>query len=351
MNEPEVLEDGEEVRFVRDVELLRAGRPVSEETSSEASDEGDASYQADLAMADLLMRAKFVPSAEFKRHLRNKLQSQSEIKRRDSMLMVTSSLFRQLFKGAVAVGLTAVLVLGTVLVLSPEARAQAEGLVARFVEVESPWALLVPEASDAEAPRPAPPAPDLAQSPVAGLQEVLPAPADLPELTLPRGDALRLAEPTMISLEEAQNGTSFTIKMPTSLPEGYSFQGVLKRPSLPAPDNSLPRGGAPAGLSLPVTLLFENAAGEKLMLTEISLPVPPAGAGQVPLPAGRGSVQEVSVNGQPGQYVEGAWARQGWDSGAAIHQLRWQGADGVTYMLISQALGLDELLSIAQSIP
>ena len=357
MDELEVLGDGEEVRFVRDLERLRAGKRVSDQVSEEASGEVDVSYKADLEMADLLMRARFVPSAEYRAHLKNKLQSQSEIKRRDSMLLVTGSFLRQLFKGAVAVGMAAALLLAMVLVVSPEARAQAQGLVARFVEVDSPWALLAPEAPDAETPRPAPPAPDVAPSPLSGLQE-LPSLAELPadlaaELPAdgPQGDAARLAGPSLVSLEEAQADTSFTIKMPASLPEGYSFQGVLKPPAPPRLDDSVPGKGSMPSLSLPVSLVFENAAGERLMLTEASLPLPPPGGAEVPLPAGKGSVQEVSVNGQPGQYVEGAWSRQGWDAGAAIHQLHWQGADGVTYLMISHTLGLDDMLATAQSIP
>ena len=67
MTDPKVVRDDEEIRFVRDVELLRTGKPVPEV--------GDASYQADLAMADLLIRARFVPTAEFKARLRSKLQN------------------------------------------------------------------------------------------------------------------------------------------------------------------------------------------------------------------------------------------------------------------------------------
>ena len=379
MDEPEVVRDDEGTRFMRDVELLRAGKPLSEMTEAPYS-------RADLEMADLLTRARFVPSAEFRSKLQNKLHSQPDIKGRDSMSMFASSLFRQMLKGAVAVGVTAALVMATVLVVSPEARAQAQGLVARFVEVDSPWAPLTGvsgsdseesntvelvdgqtgEHSSFEATRSEAPAPDSAESPAASRQEGLPAPsdlpldlpadlpADLPKLTLPGDAASRLEGPSMISFEEAQAGTSFTIKMPASLPGGYSFQGVFKPPSPPnlgdsLPDDALPREGSVPSLPSPVTLVFENAAGEKLMLTEVSLTV--SGAGEVSLPAGRGSVQEVSVNGQSGQYVEGAWSRQGWDSGAAIHQLHWQGADGVTYTLVSHTLGLDEMLATAQSVP
>jgi hypothetical protein len=111
-----------------------------------------------------------------------------------------------------------------------------------------------------------------------------------------------------------------------------------------------------------VTLIFENDVGERLTLSETSLPSRPdleeaaprpgaRAAGEVPLPAGAGSVQEVSVNGQPGQYVAGAWSPQGWDADAGLNQLIWRGADGLSYMLFSPTLGLDDLLATAQSIP
>jgi len=163
----------------------------------------------------------------------------------------------------------------------------------------------------------------------------------------------------LVSLEEAQAQTSFTIKMPTVLPEGYSFKGVLKPPPPPKIEESLP---ADSRVSLPsaVTLIFEDAAGEVLMLSEMKLVTPAALAeadraapslGEIKLPAGVGSVQEVTVNGQPGQYIEGAWSSQGWDSNASHHLLHWQGADGVTYSLLSRTLGLSELLATAESIP
>jgi hypothetical protein len=348
VDEPQVAGSDEETRFARDVELLRAGKAIPEGT--------DTLYQADLAVADLLLRARFVPTPEFSARLQNQLQNQQEIDRRQSMLLVTRSLFRLLFRGALAAGVTAALVLVTAMVVSPEARAQAQGLIARFVEVDSPWALL-PGKSNTEESHLALPTPDPDRSPASALSGVLPTPPDLSAPVLPRGDTARPAEPDVLSLEEAQADTSFTIKVPAQPPEGYSFKGVLQRPALAQPEppaaagsnNTLPRDGSLPRLPTPVTLLFENAAGEKLMLTEVALPAPRSG--EVPLPAGIGSVQEVSVNGQPGQYVAGAWSPQGWDSGAKLYQLQWQGADGVTYTLLSHTLGLDELLVSAESIP
>lgn len=339
MTDPKVVRDDEEIRFVRDVELLRTGKPVPEV--------GDASYQADLAMADLLIRAKFVPTAEFKTRLRSKLQNQLEMERRPSMLSFSSgSLFRQLLKGAVAFGLTVSVVLGTVLVISPTARAQVQDLIIRFVEVDSPWALL--SAPSDALPRDAPPPHDLTKAPGAGVSGDMPAPPEMPAPSLPEGVAPR-PEQTLVSLEEAQAQTSFTIKMPATLPEGYRFKGMVKPPPLPEIEEPLPADSPVPPLPSAAILIFENAASEMLMLREATLAAPPVD--EVQLPAGKGSVQEVTVNGQPGQYIEGAWLPQGWDPNANHHLLHWPGADGVTYELLSPTLGLSELLVVAESIP
>lgn len=270
----------------------------------------------------------------------------------------SGSLFRQLFRGAVAASLAASLLLGTVLVVSPTARAQVQDLIVRFVEVDSPWALLS-GLSGAESPRGAAlPTPEPDQAPGAGASEGVPGSSDIPAPPLPKGFAPQ-PEQALVSLEEAQAQTSFTIKMPTVLPDGYSFKGVLKPPSLPPIEEPLP---ADSRVSLPsaVILIFGDAGGELLTLSEMKLITPAALAeadraapslGKIELPAGRGSVQEVTVNGQPGQYVEGGWSSQGWDSNANHHLLHWQGADGVAYNLLSGTLGLSELLAVAESIP
>jgi len=340
MADPEVVRNEEEIRFVRDVELLRAGEPVSEAN--------DASYQADLAMADLLTRARFVPTAEFKARLRSTLQNQLETERRSSMLPVFGgSIFRQLFKGAVAVGLATSLLLAALLVVSPAARAQVQDLIVRFVEVDSPWALL-PAPLDADSPRTALPTPDPAESTGAGRSAGVPTPSGLPAPSLPEGLAPR-PEQALVSMEEAQAQVSFTIKMPATLPEGYSFKGVVKPPPPPEIEEPLPEDGPVSRLPSAAILIFEDAAGETLMLSQVTLSTP--ALGEVQLPTGEGSVQEVTVNGQPGQYVEGAWSPQGWNPNANHHVLHWQGADGVTYDLISRTLGLNELLATAGSIP
>jgi hypothetical protein len=190
--------------------------------------------------------------------------------------------------------------------------------------------------------------PDSTQAPGAGVSGDMPAPPEMPAPSLPEGVAPRSGQ-TLVSLEEAQAQTSFTIKMPVALPEGYSFKGVVKPPPLPEIKEPLPADSSVSRLPSVATLIFEDAAGEVLTLSEATLAAPPADE-VLQLPAGKGSLQEVTVNGQPGQYIEGAWSPQGWDPNANHHLLHWQGADGVTYELLSPTLGLSELLVVAQSI-
>lgn len=334
MNHSRDIRDEAE-RFAQDVELLLDGQAI-EETEETCDD----SYQADLALAHLLSRARFVPDPRFRARLRSQLLQQLE----EVKTMSPVRVFRSLVRPVLVAGLSAVLVLGVLLVVSPDIRAAAQQLLVRFVEVDSPWALL--PVSQSESSEPAPDAPGLVDPSVGGAE--LPAPSDVPAPSMPEGAAPG-PDQMLVSLEEAEAETTFTVKKPATLPEGYSFKGVVKPPPLPELDEPLPADSPVSGLPSAVILVFENAAGEKLMLGEFALAMNPLA--EIQLPAGKGSVQEVMVNGQPGQYVEGAWSPEGWRSDANHHVLHWQGADGVVYDLSSEHLGLEELLRIAESIP
>ena len=154
----------------------------------------------------------------------------------------------------------------------------------------------------------------------------------------------------LVSLEEAQAGLDFEILMPSALPEGYTFLGAAPRPEPPSglggadPPPDLPKARPPQV----VMLVFGNSAGDVLMLSEMLINDPAPAPAEVPLPAGEGSVQEVTVNGQPAQYIEGMWSPSGWVS-EGHHQLHWQ-AGGIMFDLISPTLGLGDLLSVAESL-
>ena len=284
--------------------------------------------------------------------------------------MTPMRVFRSLVRPVLVAGLSAMIVLGVVFAASPDVRAAAQEWVARFVEVDTPWALLPVQekqpaapgeiaagaANEGALPEAVPVGPDeLAAGAAAGKGE---SPAlelgnegiDIEPGKLPAPDAQPSGE--LVPLEEAQAGLDFQILMPSVLPEGYAFLGAAPTPELPS---GMP-GGAKAPPDLPKTkppqvviLVFGNSDGEGLMLSEALMGGPePAGAA-VPLPAGEGSVQEVTVNGQPAQYVEGMWSPSGWVS-EGNHQLHWQNDEGITFDLMSSTLGLNDLLPVAESI-
>jgi hypothetical protein len=348
--------DEDTERFGRDVDRLLADQPVEEEFTDDA-------YQADLEVANLLGRVQFTPDPRFRSRLRSQLLHQlsdEEVQRMSPM-----KVFRSLARPVLVAGLSAVLVLAVVFAASPDVRAAAQetarDLVARFVEVDSPLALLFPQEKGAALPTTLP-APDgqVADAVSIGTGE-LPelAEGELPALSnegveiepgkLPLPDALPSRE--LVSLEEAQAGLDFEILMPSALPEGYSFLGAAPRPEL---SFGMP-GGADPPPDLPKTrppqvvmLVFGNSAGDVLMLSEMLMNDPAPAPAEVPLPAGEGSVQEVTVNGQPAQYIEGMWSPSGWVS-EGHHQLHWQ-AGGIMFDLISPTLGLDDLLAVAESL-
>jgi hypothetical protein len=319
-------------RFAEDVDRLINGQPVTESS--------DEAYKADLDLAQRLNKANFVPDPNYKTGLRVRLLNQLNDEKKEVKPMIG-----KLLRSALVAGVSALLLFVVVFAVSPDVRAASQELVARFVEVDSPLDLL-PSSDRPTAPKPG----DLDEEVISGA-DTLPRPSGKPESPAGLLPQIPEAVPThnLISLEEAQAGLEFTIRMPTVLPEGYSFVGAVPRPELPAgilegpiePPDDLPRSEAPQT----AMLIFRNADGDVLMLSEVKMlaQVP----GDVPLPAG--NVQNVTVNGQPAQYVDGMWSENGWVSGG-FYQLHWQGADGIMYDLSSTTLTLDTLLTVAESI-
>lgn len=312
-------------RFAQSVDRLLDGKPIDE-----TSDQG---YQADLALARRLSQTRYVPGSQFEARLRNRLLNQAPT-REVSIMDVLRSLTRPMLVKGVAGGLLLGLLLAVSLAVSPSARAAAQRWFAHFVEVDSPSALL--PAADKGLP-----AGDQGQ-PAIGPDGKLALPANFPAQPniQPSG--------SLISLKDAQSKVSFTIRMPARLPDGYRFLGVMPAPEPPTDVKVAPPPGAPKVAPPQVaSLIFSNAAGEQLMLSAARMDA--LASADTPLAAGKGGVQEVTVNQQPAQYVEGMWTANGWVS-TGNHQLHWQGVDGVTYDLTSPTLGLKELLAVAESI-
>lgn len=327
-------------RFVQDVDRILAGGQVPD-------DDGEACRE-DLALVRQLSRLQYQVRPQFQARLWNQLIHQMESK--EGSPMKRPGRFKV---HPVWVAIAAFLIAVTVFLATPAGRTIAQSLLGRFVEVSSPWDLLrgspetrplaesgsedIQGAPGGAVNRPSDQALGNAD-PAIGAPETASPPQGVSLPPMPQGLSLTSQ---LISLEEAQAICPFTIAMPTTLPEGYTFKGVLNLPTLPKTDSPPPA----ADLPFFVTLVFENTSGDLLTLTEARMPT------AVEVPIGKGSTQEVTVNGQPGLYLQGAWTPQGWDPNANYHQLHWEGTDGLSYDLISARLGLEELLKVAESIP
>jgi hypothetical protein len=345
-------------QFARDVDLILKGQAVEEIS--------DKAYQADLALTKTLSHMQFKPDPRFESRLRGKLLQKlyEDEREKEVRTMSLKNMFRSLVRPVLVAGVSAAVVLGVVFAASPDVRAAAGEWVARFVEVDSPWTLL-PETENqpvAESP------PDLSTEDVASVAtEGAPSVSVGETVVVTSGQGVKevatgeLPEPErsqveprseLISLEEAQAELDFKIRIPSVLPDGYDFLGVVPRPDLPA---TLPDVGVEPPDDLPkvkppqmALLIFGNEDGEMLSLSEMYVADSDRAVPNVPLPAGEGAVQDVTVNGQSAQYVEGMWTEDGWGTGGH-YQLHWQDGD-ILYDLISRTLDLEELLSIAESI-
>lgn len=262
-------------------------------------------------------------------------------------------MFPRLLRSTLVAVVAAVLMFAVVFAASPDARAATQELLVRFVGVESIGDLLP---GDQGLPEGAPDGVSFADG-----NETNGRPQSPLGAMPPSSDALPKAE--LITVEAAQVGLEFTIKMPGYLPEGYSFQGASGQPQLPAsplngivsPDVSRSDQNAPAGMPdrspmSTVRLVWRSANGDTLILAEAMLPKAEVGMDEVGLPIlGQGAVQNVTVNGQPAQFINGNLTDNAL-KGAGFFQLHWVGTDGITYDLNSSVLGLEELLAIAESI-
>ena len=252
-------------------------------------------------------------------------------------------MFPKFLRSALVAVVAALLLFGVVFAASPTARAATQEFVARFVGVDSVSDLLPGGKSAPDGP---PSGVSMAGNDSSGRPQ---SPSGsvplLPSGTLPKTE--------LITLDEAQTDLQFTIKVPSYLPEGYSFLGVSPQPELP--DFNPSGGNVPAPADLPklapmqvARLVFGNGGDDAMILSQTKMPENIPG-GEVQLPVGQGAAQDVTVNGQPAQFIDGTWTESGWKTGG-FYQLHWVGADGITYDLASSVLGLDELLAVAESI-
>ncbi len=345
-------------RFVEDVERALADQPVPVSEDME--------YQADLGFARLLGACHFMPDQRFENRLRHTLLDRL-YEQKEMIKMSPLKIFRSVVRPMLMAAGVLVLLFGVLFAASPDIRAAAMKLVARFVEVDS-LDVVPPEpvalsgktvASDPPVPSSLSPDHSAASSRSSSQPEVSEVSSSRSTQGSDQASVLVSDPPTLsvatvpsrefISLEDAQSELDFTIRVPAVLPEGYEFLGVAARPELP---NTLPDIGVelPDGLpkvELPQStiLVFSNASGELLTLSEMYVTHASPGAS---LPAGRGGVQEVEVSGQSAQYVAGRWTEAGWVADG-FYRLHWQDGD-ILYDLSSHTLALDALLPVAESI-
>jgi hypothetical protein len=343
-----------EERFAEDLDLLLANQ-----AAVKAEDDD---YQANVALARSLSQVHFAPSRVFESRLQSQLQNQ--LYKLEVRTMSPLSVLRSLARPLLVASLSAAILFAAWLVVSPDARAAVQGWVGHFAEVDSPWALL-----------------PSAKQPQSQASEVAPGTAKLAPETQPTSNPLSSAKPStsletppkpgseatsgttqppipntqptrnLISLEAAQAQVDFKIRVPSKLPNGYKFMGIAPKPELSA---TLPDVGLQAPANLPAQkppqaaiLVFANSAGDVMMLSEMHVSDP--AALDMPFPVGKGSVQDVTINGQAAQYIEGIWTPTGWDSNGN-HQLHWQTAENIMFDLVSRTLGLSDLMPVAESI-
>jgi hypothetical protein len=159
--------------------------------------------------------------------------------------------------------------------------------------------------------------------------------------------------PPSPSLAEIQEQLSFRLLVPTWLPNGLNH---IQRGISRYDPQSWEGSGVQVEISYNQTENFQSSNG-MLLFEANDGPI-----GAPPLLA-EGREQSVTVNGQSGYYVHGAWQNDGtgdpntwygdllWDDQADDAYLTWT-QEGVTYLLAANNLnlGLDDLTRIAESI-
>lgn len=157
-----------------------------------------------------------------------------------------------------------------------------------------------------------------------------------------------------LSVAEIRRQIAFRLMQPAWLPDGLDhYYGSLSK--YDPVENQNPGSG------MSVTLFYYRSADHDFQQGVLTLR---ANDGPIPAPPllAQSREQEVTVNGQPGIYVHGGWQDDGsgdpsvkmgalqWDDQADDAYLSWE-QDGVTYLLEAHylGLGLEDLLKIAAS--
>jgi len=146
--------------------------------------------------------------------------------------------------------------------------------------------------------------------------------------------------PTPLGLEQAQSQLPFELRLPTYIPENF------------ATDSQVIASG---NWALTGWYTNQTNQGEAIILLVQPVESYPDWA----QPVGEGSLEEITVNGQPGALIRGQWFGDQWQEDCGL-TLKWQ-QDDLVYTLSwfaatsrgepQSVLPLEELLHMAESIP
>jgi hypothetical protein len=166
-----------------------------------------------------------------------------------------------------------------------------------------------------------------------------PAPAGAPRAQarpVSTGTATRVA---YVGVAEAQRRVAFPIRLAGWLPPRLVMEGAAAGPGSPA-DGGQKAASVIVRYQLPANAEGDIAIRETTGHRQGGYAFPAAGP------------EDVTVNGHPATYVHGSYHGDGqWDSNVDVSTMSWD-ADGITYVLSSEGLGLSraDLLRVANSI-
>jgi hypothetical protein len=127
-------------------------------------------------------------------------------------------------------------------------------------------------------------------------------------------------------LPVAVDDLPFTFSMPAYIPDGFHFSDDV----VIAQSKSW------------IAMTWRGEGGELELLVQQNW--------DMTIPAGVDSAKEIQINGQPAILIRGVWDKNGkWDNTIKEVQLYWRKHE-LIYTLISDVLGNEELLRIAESI-
>jgi hypothetical protein len=144
--------------------------------------------------------------------------------------------------------------------------------------------------------------------------------------------------PFPLTMDEVKQYAGYQVLVPATLPDGMTFLGAALDPALKM-----------------TSLSIGYSEAERIILIKQQPIESPETCTLCGLVGASASVQQVQINGVPGEYAEGVWELTDngpvWRDDPYLKTLRWQ-KDGMAYELIYMGmdLGKDNLVTIAESL-